>query len=212
VAFPDANLNARCDELGELWHAWAAALERMPPAAWKAPTRLEGWDVAALVGHHSLFPGAVQKLATRGVDGPPAVESAAALLRRFNQPEGAAGRLAGAVAEQARNVATSTSQETMVRRFRDDGPVAIATARAAGPIAIDYFGNGTLALDEALTIAVLEATTHLLDLQRALGGAPDVPSAGLSTSVMLLARVADPVAFIEAATGRTAESPLPVIR
>jgi hypothetical protein len=64
---------------------------------------------------------------------------------------------------------------------------------------------------EAARIALLEAVVHLLDVLDALGRAPDLPAGALRETVHLLADLADPVAFIEGATGR-AGSPLPLLR
>jgi hypothetical protein len=68
---------------------------------------------------------------------------------------------------------------------------------------VDYFGRALLRLDEAVSIGILEATVHLLDLQRALGAPPDVPAAGVEHTVALLAEMAPPLDFIELATGRS---------
>jgi hypothetical protein len=65
---------------------------------------------------------------------------------------------------------------------------------------------------EALRIVLTEATVHLLDVQRALGRPPTVPSPALKDTVQLLAEVAPAVEFIEAAAGRSSHSPLPVLR
>ena len=59
---------------------------------------------------------------------------------------------------------------------------------------------------------LLESTVHLLDVLDAPGRAPDVPAAALRDTAHLLADLADPVALVEAATGRSASSPLPVLR
>ncbi len=64
---------------------------------------------------------------------------------------------------------------------------------------------------EAARIALLEAVVHLLDVIDALGRAPDLPAEALRDTAHLLADLADPVAFVEGATGR-AGSPLPVLR
>jgi hypothetical protein len=53
---------------------------------------------------------------------------------------------------------------------------------------------------------------HLLDVQRALDHPPVVPTPALQDTVQLLAELAPAVEFIEAATGRSACSPLPVLR
>ena len=61
-------------------------------------------------------------------------------------------------------------------------------------------------------VAVLEATIHLLDVVAAVGGDGPPPDA-LEFVGALLARLPDPVAFIEAATGRGATAGvLPVLR
>jgi len=209
----DDGLSARCDELAAVWATWAAVLRDLPAAAWRQPTRLDGWDVAALVAHHGRFPGGgLQRLLEQATDSEPTVASAAALLARFNEPGGAATTLAAAVADQARDVAASTPSDALVEPFTVGGPATIAALRAAGNIVVDYFGHGRLQLADVCAIAVLEATVHLLDLQHALDVAPAVPDAALRTTATLLAQVADPVRFIEAATGRSTDDPLPVIR
>jgi len=53
---------------------------------------------------------------------------------------------------------------------------------------------------------------HLLDIQRALDHPPVVPKPALQDTVQLLAELAPAVELIEAATGRSTHSPLPVLR
>ena len=85
-----------------------------------------------------------------------------------------------------------------------------------GPVA--RAGRGGLlrprhaALSEAISIGILEATVHLLDLQRALGVPPEVPPAGLEHTVGLLAETTPPVGFIELPTGRSEVEVFPVLR
>jgi hypothetical protein len=69
-----------------------------------------------------------------------------------------------------------------------------------------------ITLVEALRLVLMEATVHLLDVQRALDHPPAVPPEALRDTVQLLAEVAPPIDFIEAATGRSTHSPLPVLR
>jgi hypothetical protein len=57
----------------------------------------------------------------------------------------------------------------------------------------------------------LEATVHLLDLQRALGQPPNVPADGLAHTAAVLAEMAPPVELIEAATGRTTAGLFPIL-
>ena len=76
---------------------------------------------------------------------------------------------------------------------------------------MDYFGRAVLHLDEAVSIGILEATVHLLDLQRALGQDPTVPPGGLTHTAAVLAQIAPPVDFIEAASGRASTDLFPVL-
>ena len=100
----------------------------------------------------------------------------------------------------------------LIEQFEVTGPDAIATARRLGPVVVDYFGQAMLPLEEAVSVGILEATVHLLDLQRALGVPPDVPPAGLGHTVGLLAEMTPPVDFIELATGRSEVAVFPVLR
>jgi hypothetical protein len=72
--------------------------------------------------------------------------------------------------------------------------------------------GGVVMLVEALRIVLMEATVHLLDVQRAVCRAPFVPTQALQGTAQLLAELAPAVEFIEAATGRSTHSPLPVLR
>lgn len=112
----------------------------------------------------------------------------------------------------AREDAATSTPARMVEQFAVTGPQAIATARRLGPVVVDYFGRAMLPLEEAASIGILEATVHLLDLQRALGAPPDVPAAGVEHTVGLLAAMAPPVDFIELATGRSSVALFPVLR
>ncbi len=76
---------------------------------------------------------------------------------------------------------------------------------------VEYFGRVLLRLDEAVSIGILEATVHLLDLQRALGQTADVPVEGLTHTAAVLVQMTPPVDFIEAATGRSTTDLFPVL-
>jgi hypothetical protein len=68
-----------------------------------------------------------------------------------------------------------------------------------------------LPIGEVASIGIVEATVHLLDVQRALGFEPDVPEAGLEHTVAVLSRIPPPLDFIEAATGRASTELFPVL-
>jgi hypothetical protein len=121
------------------------------------------------------------------------------------------GLLWAAWEHQGRHAATYTPAQ-LLESFTVTGPRAITTARELGAVVVDYFGQAILPLAEAVSIGILEATVHLLDLQRALELPPDVPGAGLEHTVGLLAAMTPPVDFIELATGRSQVAMFPVLR
>jgi uncharacterized protein (TIGR03083 family) len=208
----DRVLDARAQALGDAWGWWAATLQPLTPDDWTRPTRLEGWDVHALAAHHAQFVTGLDFLAANPLDGPAAVPSAAAMLNRFNAPGGVAHELAGAVAELARQQAATNPPAVIVERFATGGPKAIAAVRACGPIVVDYFGNGAFPIAEALSIGIVEAVVHGLDLARAVSREPDLPAVALDHTVAVLAQMPDPVTFIEAATGRRTDAVFPILR
>jgi uncharacterized protein (TIGR03083 family) len=205
-------LEERADLLGAAWRWWATTLGALPTGEWSRPTRLEGWDVHGLAAHHAMFAGALTRLVDRPVDGEPAVATARDMLRGFNAPGGNAHTLAPAIADLARAQAGAQPPDALVRRFAVDAPAALDEVRAAGPVVVEYFGNGTFPITEVLAIGILEAVVHGLDLVRAVDAAPEPPGPALAFTVDLLADLAEPVAFVEAATGRSAASVLPVLR
>jgi hypothetical protein len=62
-----------------------------------------------------------------------------------------------------------------------------------------------------VSIGVVEATVHLLDVLRALDRTPGVPEAGLAHTAEVIAAIAPPIDFIEAATGRASTDLFPVM-
>jgi uncharacterized protein (TIGR03083 family) len=190
---------------------WAEHGRAMTDEQWGRPTRLGTWDVRSLYAHAGSWPFAFTSLVDRVRDAEPTHATAAALLRDFNAPDGVAHRLRDWSAARAREDAAKYSTAQLVEQFASAGPRAITTARQLGPVAVDYFGQAILRLDEAVRIGVMEATVHLLDLQCALGQPPNVPADGLAHTTALLAEMAPPVNFIEAATGRSAADLFPVL-
>lgn len=201
----------RLSTLDELWAVWAAHGTSMTEEQWRLPTRLGTWDVRSLYAHHGGWSFALTSLVDSVRDVEPTHPTAAALLREFNASDGVANTRRQAVADGARQDAQTYGTAAMVEQFATNGPRALATARALGPVVVDYFGYAMLRIEEAISIGVLEATVHLLDLRRALGQEPDVPAAGLAHTAEILAQIARPVDFIEAATGRSTVDLFPVL-
>jgi len=203
--------DVRLGALARTWRVWASTGAALTDAQWNQPTRCGRWDVRALYAHHSVFPAALAALPQAAA---PAAKPAAAsdVLRAFNAPDGIAVVRADAIAGHALSQAAGDPAEVFVDRFGVGGPAAVEALRAADPAAPVPWVTFAVTLNEVLRIAVLEASVHLLDLQRALGQPPEVPADALAVTVRLLAEVAPAVEFIEAATGRTETMPLPVIR
>ena len=195
-----------------LWAAWEQHGRSLSAEQWQHPTRLGDWTVRMLYAHAAGWPFGFSHLVGQVREVQPTHATAAALLGDFNRSGGVATRESGRVAAAAREDAATYSPAQMIEQFARTGPQAIATARQLGPVVVDYFGRAMLALEEAVSIGILEATVHLLDLQRALGLPPQVPPAGVEQTVRMLAQMAPPVDFIELATGRTSAALFPVLR
>jgi uncharacterized protein (TIGR03083 family) len=204
-------LDERLDTLGALWSLWAEHGRAMTDEQWRRPTRLGDWDVRSLYAHAGAWPFGLSRLVDRVRDAEPTHASAAALLREFNAPGGVAHSGREAIAAGAREDGERYGTAELVEAFAGTGARAIAAARALGPVVVDYSGRGLLRLDEAVSIGVMEATVHLLDLRHALGQPADLPAGGLAHTAAVLVAMAPPVDLIEAATGRSTATPFPVL-
>jgi hypothetical protein len=146
-----------------------------------------------LYAHAAGWPFGSSHLVGQVLKVAPAHATAAALLGDFYRPGGIAtsqaDRVAGAQEDAARPA-------QLIKSFAVTGPQAITTARRLGPVVVDYFGRAMLALEEVVSIGILDATVPLLDLQRALGLPPTVPAAGIEHTVGPLAHMTPPVDFI----------------
>ncbi|MBD0695969.1 maleylpyruvate isomerase N-terminal domain-containing protein [Streptomyces sp. CBMA123] len=205
--------NTRVNELlVEAWSSWAERGAALSAADWDRPTRLTEWTVRDLYAHVAPVPEQFAGLRAIVVDAPAGLTRGADMLRTFNQPGGLAHTAAGQVADLAKEAAKVTEPATLIARFGTEGPAALAGIADLTPdtvVAHPLLGPVTVgALGE---VALMEATVHLLDLIAAVGG-PAPAEGALHFTRALLAEVADPVAFIEAAAGRSSEPVLPVIR
>lgn len=208
----DETYSARVDAIAATWQVWATVGASLTDAQWNAPTRCAGWNVAAVFAHCAGMPRDLAGPVPERTDDAEPV-TAAEILRRFNAPDGVAHVGAQAVAEHGVAEAAATSTVELVTRFAEQGPLAIAALRAADPdLVLPWGTGGSVPLREGLRIVLMESCVHLLDVLRALELAQEVPAAALRETSVLLAEVAPPVEFIEAATGRAKDSPLPVLR
>ncbi|WP_316527753.1 maleylpyruvate isomerase N-terminal domain-containing protein [Kitasatospora brasiliensis] len=198
--------------LAEVWASWAERGAALDAKDWDRPTRLPAWTVRELYAHVAPVPEMFTGL--RGVvqDGPAEVTDGAGILRAYNRPGGIAHTAAEQVADAAKQAAEAVEPAVLIARFGVEGPAALAGLADLPPattVAHPLLGSVTIgALGE---VALMEATVHLLDLIAAVGGPPPAEGA-LRFTRALLAELADPVAFIEAATGRGDRPVLPVLR
>lgn len=204
----------RVDALAATWRRWADLGSSLTEPQWRAPTRCTGWDVAAQYAHVGMFPAVLARPlpVPEGPPGKPA--TAVQVLRGFNVPGGVAEEMAGSLADAAVAAAAGTDRAALVARYAVDGPRGTAALRTAGagPLLPWPAAGVVVPLVEGVRIILMESVVHLLDVLDALALPPDVPADALCETAGLLADVADPLALIEAATGRRATSPLPVLR
>ncbi|MFD5087246.1 maleylpyruvate isomerase N-terminal domain-containing protein [Kitasatospora sp. NPDC058201] len=198
--------------LAELWATWAERGAALDAEQWGRATRLPGWSVRELYAHVAPTPGLFTRMREAVVDRPATVAHGSAVLRAYNRPDGVAHTAADLVADDARELAATVGTGALVARFATEGPKALAgIADLAPTTVIAHPLLGTATLGALAEVAVMEATVHLLDLTAAIGGPPP-PDGALQATRVLLAEIADPVEFIEAAAGRTRTAVLPVIR
>ncbi|MEC3979864.1 maleylpyruvate isomerase N-terminal domain-containing protein [Amycolatopsis sp. H20-H5] len=210
----DEVYRGRLAALERTWQVWAETGRSLTEDQWTAESRCVGWDVAALYTHHSLFPLTLS--APPGSSAEPDGEPVTAVeaLRSFNAPEGLAHTMADAVETRAVDEAAQHTRQELADVYGVHGPRAVERLRGIDAARRMRWGSTGLVVTvaEGSRMVLMEATVHLLDVQRALRLPPDVPPAALRDTALLLAELAPPVDLIEAATGRSQRSPLPVLR
>lgn len=110
--------------------------------------------------------------------------------------------------------AAERERAALVALYADDGPRAIEALRRREPTSLIPWPGASAMTTwvEALRIVLMESVVHLLDVVPGLARAPEIPEDALRETALLLAEIAEPVRLIEAATGRSPDSPLPVLR
>lgn len=199
------------DLLIRLWRMWAKRAAELSDEQWTTETRLPGWTVRDVYVH--VTPDVlIAMLAAPAADGDAKVASAAEMLRVFNADPAATEPMHAQLAEMVRQMAADIDRDSVVQRFGSDLPDAFERLTGLSrATVIPHPILESVSLGGFLDMAIMEATVHWLDVIDAVGG--DEPEAmALERARDVLAAVADPLAFIEAATGRSGGPVLPVMR
>ena len=211
----DGSYAARVGAIGETWQVWAGLGGALTDAEWSVATRCPAWNVACVFAHHSRFPLALstplQPLKSASQN---SSLTAPEVLRSLNVAGGIASTAADAIAAAAVDEAAHHPHHQLLERFSVFGRAAVQQLRETDPkLIVAWPGAGAgIAVNEALRIVLMEAVVHLLDVQRALHQPPEVPAPALACVARLLTEVAPSVDLIEAATGRSTQTPFPVLR
>ncbi|MDI2030890.1 maleylpyruvate isomerase N-terminal domain-containing protein [Saccharopolyspora sp. TS4A08] len=204
------------DALEQTWQAWARLGAQLDDEQWARPTRLPSWTVKDVYTHVSPFPSATKAgIEAPSPDAPVSHGDAAGLLAFMQEPGGVAEQSAELLKESATARSQTMSTGELVAQFAEIAPQAVAELREADlERTVHYGGFAVVPAREALRIFVLEGVAHYLDIAAALDLDRPGPLAGeaLRVAVDLLAETADPIAFIDAATGRSDAPVLPVMR
>ncbi|PKW14749.1 maleylpyruvate isomerase N-terminal domain-containing protein [Saccharopolyspora spinosa] len=204
------------DVLDQAWRAWAELGSSLDETRWQRPTRLPSWTVKDVYAHHSGFPAATgAALDAPETKGQVTHNDAAELLAFMQQSGGVAEQTADLLRDQATEQAAATSTGELVTQFTEVAPKVVAALRGADlNQRVDYGGVAVVPAGEALRIFVMEAVVHYFDMATALDLPVPGPMEGepLRETVHLLAATADPVAFVDAATGRGTPDIFPIMR
>lgn len=145
------------------------------------------------------------------IDERPAVDDAAELLRRFNEPGGVAHTAADSVADRAVTAATNLDPQSVVARFAESAHIVRSISTPDSTV-VNYPVVGSTTLGVVTETALMEATVHLLDLAAAVGGVAPSEEA-LAAARDLLIAVVDPTEAVEVLAGRAdPASVLPAVR
>ncbi|MBM4492894.1 hypothetical protein GS436_05040 [Rhodococcus hoagii] len=199
------------DLLIRLWRMWAKRAAELSDAQWMTETRLPGWTVRDVYVH--VTPDVlIAMLAAPAADGDAKVTSAAEMLRVFNADPAATEPIHAQLAEMVQQMAADIDRDSVVQRFGSDLPDAFERLTGLSrDTVIPHPILESVSLGAFLDMAIMEATVHWLDVIDAVGG--DEPEAmALERARDVLAAVPDPLAFVEAATGRSGDPVLPVMR
>ena len=204
------------DALDQTWQAWARLGAELGEDDWGRPTRLPSWTVKDVYTHASPFPSVTRAgIEAPSPDAPVSHDDAADLLAFMQRPGGIAEETAELLKESAAARSRTTSADELVQQFAAVAPRTIERLREADlERTVHYGGFAVVPAREALRIFVMEGVVHYADIATALGRDLPGPMAGeaLKVTVRLLAETADPIAFIDAATGRSDAQVLPVMR
>ncbi|MFK0114188.1 maleylpyruvate isomerase family mycothiol-dependent enzyme [Streptomyces sp. NPDC091217] len=195
--------------LAELWHAWLSYGRKIGPDAWEQHSGIGEWSVKELFGHVARQIGVLEDMLRRATSRTAAAvdfPTAADYFANFRDWREEASALS---ARTAVVYAVDHSTAHMIAEFERAGDVVALLSESLDQVLPTPFGTATAR--GYLTTRVVEATVHLVDLQRALGLAEHVPERASEVTALLLLEMCPRQAFIDAATGRGRTDFLPVL-
>lgn len=199
------------------WDAWAELGSGLRAEQWVRTTRLDGWTVKDVYAHCCWAPWFFGEVAqeAHAPTGPVTHARASEVLAEMQASGGIAHTFADDIRQHAIDGADKHSTTELTEQFRTAAPRVLQQLEALDPsFAVDYGGMAVIPLGEALRITLLEAVVHYFDIAAALDFPRPGPVSGapLAQTVELLAEIADPVAFVDRATGRSTAPVFPVLR
>jgi uncharacterized protein (TIGR03083 family) len=203
--------------LRQTWESWAELGSGLHAEQWTRTTRLDGWNVKDVYAHCCWAPWFFGEAVQDGhaPTGPVTHARAPEVLAEMQASGGIAHTSADGIRQHAIDDAGKHSTTELTEQFRTAAPRVLQQLEALDPTrGVDYGGMAVVPLGEALRITLLEAVVHYLDIAAALDFPRPGPVAGspLAQTVELLAEIADPVAFVDHATGRSTARVFPVLR
>lgn len=183
----------------------SSIIESLDEEQWYRPSKLEGWNVFALVAHILRAPKALVEYAAEPLQVAPKYD-------RMNYYTFDGPAIAEAVSQRALDIAAHTTPQALTQEFADTVQAALAVFDRVPASTVINSIFGPITAGEYAATRVLELTVHTLDLTLALDMPPRLDPQAQQIVVEILenllkpqsrpAELSDDVAFILAATGR----------
>lgn len=195
--------------LTELWGAWHAHGGQIGTAVWERPSGLGQWTVKELFGHVARQVAVLEDMLSRASGGAGAEVDFPTAADYFANFRGWLEEASALSARAAVEYTAGHSTGEMISELARAGEVIEQLSQRIDQVLPTPFGTTTARA--YLTTRIVEATVHLIDLQRAVGIAESVPDRASEATALLLLEMCPRQQFIDAATGRGEPDFFPVL-